>query len=148
MSEASDCPRAVRDWLAASTEISNAVADRIYPDVMPQGVHADRILISQTSFEPADSLGGETGVATSIIQIDYWAEGPNAPQNAYDGGMMIRNRLSGYRGALNEHVTGVCNLISGPRVVASSPTDGSDNHRRRSVVEFQITHTVAVPDFA
>lgn len=149
MSDTSDCPKAVRDWLQASDAISNAVGSRIYADVMPQGETRDRINISKISFTPEYGLAGECGNGTSVIQLDYWSQHKDAVAHVKDGGQMIRNRISGYRGPLNEHVfANSCILLRGPEETASAPTDASGIFRRRSTIDVEIIHTTAVPTFA
>lgn len=150
LDQACDCPAAVRDWLLGSENITNQVANRCYPDgLVPQGEKQDRIVLTEISFTPDMYLGGESGSGETVLQIDYWADGQSKRAKAKLGGELIRNRMSGYRGALNEFVTAACcELIRGPEVVAMSPTDGSASQRYRCSSDYRIRHTTPVPDFS
>jgi hypothetical protein len=138
----------VRDYLAAGVEIANAFGERIFPDGMPQGAAYPAIVISDLSNSPEYSLAGEVGTHTSVITIDCWTDGKGGRERVNRLGEMVRNRLSGYRGALGDGV--YCN---GARMIrnnslAAEPLPGSDQHRRRASMDFEIIHTAAVPDFA
>ena len=150
LDQACDCPAAVRDWLLASDNVTNQVANRCYPDgLVPQGESRDRIVLTEISFAPDMYLGGESGYGETVLQIDFWTDGQNKRAQAKLGGEVIRNRLSGYRGPLNDSMTAACcELVRGPEVVAMSPTDGSASQRFRCSSDYRIRHTTTVPDFS
>ena len=149
LSDQADCPKAVRDFLSGSAELVNLVSSRIYPDHAPEDLNSDFILITESNFTPASGLAGEVGTATSVIQIDFWASGKNGRGRAKEGGALIRNRLSEYRGALNDTIfANGCHFIRGPQILASTPVDKSGVHRMRCSMDVEIIHTVNVPTFA
>lgn len=148
MTDAFDCPTAVRDFLAASLDIAEVVGSRIYADAAPQGEHGDRIIISHLGATPEYSLSGEINRSMTRLQLDFWSEGKEGYGQAKVAGELIRKRLSGYRGMLNETVECFsARFIRGPEILASPPTDGSPIHRRRSSMDVELVHSVSVPDF-
>jgi hypothetical protein len=139
----------IRDHLQESADINDAFADRIYPEVVPQGVAYPFINLSELSNSPEESLGGEIGTHETIITVDAWTDGSGGSAAAKRYGEMIRNMLSGYKGRLGEGVW--CNgahLIRN-QVLASDPAQpGSDVHRRRVSQDYRIFHSADVPSFA
>lgn len=138
----------IRDHLADSVEIANAVGDRIYPDGMPQGSEYPAIVISDLSSTPEYDLGGEVGTHTSVVTVDCWTDGKGGRERVNQLGEMVRNRLSGYRGQLGDGAFCSGAMLIRNNTVAAEPLPGSDQHRRRASMDFSIVHTAAVPDFA
>ena len=145
----------IRDQLIASTAIADAFSDRVYGEVMPQderdsgGVRKllyPCLIINDVSAEPEMYLGGEAGVHMSVIQIDVWTDGTGGKSKANELGELVRNRLSGYRGQFGTGCYGTCRLIRN-NSLAAPPVDGSDVHRRRVSMDFEIIHSADVPTF-
>ncbi len=137
----------IRDHLAGSANIVNDVGDNIFAGVIPQGLVYDKaIIINDLTNGPEMYLGGEAGIHTSHIQIDYWTDGTGGAATANAGGELIRNRLSGYRGQFGTGCYGTSRMIRNDSV-AAPPFDGSDTHRRRVSMDFEIIHSADVPTF-
>ncbi len=136
----------IRDHLAGSAAILDVFSDRMYPDTAPQGVQHPWINISDLSAEPEYSLEGEVGTHTTVIQVDVWTDGKGKRAEAQRLRELIRNRLSGYRGQFGEGCYGTSRLIR-DNVVTSPPVNGSDTHRYRVSMDFEIIHSADVPDF-
>ena len=138
----------VADQLLASAAIVDVVSDRVYPDRVPQGVAYPAIVISDLSNDPEYILTGEAGVHTSIVSIDGWTDGRGGRASINDLSELIRNRLSGYSGTLGTGVTAhSCRMIRN-NTLAADPLQGSDQHRRRASLDFEIIHSAAVPTLA
>lgn len=136
----------VADHLKGSTNIVSAFSDRIYPEVIPQDQRDAEcaMVINDLSNEPEYYLGGEAGLHTSVIQVDVWTDGKGGRARANELGELVRNRLSGYRGTFGTGVYGTSRMIRN-NTVAAPPIDGSDTHRRRVSMDFEIIHSASVP---
>lgn len=141
-----DILRDIRDHLLGSSNITNEFGDRIFDDVAPQGIQYPYILISDMSSDPLEALDGEVGTHDALIQIDVWTDGTGGRGKAKELGEMIRNRLNGYRGQFGDGSYGTAhqrryNALSAP------PLEGSNIHRRRISMDYQIIHSADVPTF-
>jgi hypothetical protein len=138
----------IRDHLVVSTAILDAFSDRIYPEKIPQGRQDayPAIVINDLSNDPEYTLNGEAGLHTTHVQVDVWTDGTGGKAKANELGELIRNRLSGYRGQFGTGVYGTSRMIRND-TVAAPPIDGSDNHRRRVSMDFEIIHSADVPTF-
>lgn len=139
----------IRDHLAGSTAIVNVVSDRMYAESVPQGkgeLDYPCIVINDVSSDPEMYLGGEAGVHTTVIQIDAWTDGSGGKAAINTLSELIRNRLNGYRGQFGTGCSGTARMIRN-NSVAAPPVDGSDQHRRRASLDFEIIHTADVPTF-
>ncbi len=134
----------IRDHLAASSAIVNVVSNRIFADTMPQGTPYPVIIINDLSNTPEYYLHGEAGLHTSHIQIDGWTDGSGGKAEINTLGELIRNRLSGYRGQFGSGCYGTARIIRSD-TLAAPPVDGSDQHRRRASMDFEIIHSADVP---
>jgi hypothetical protein len=143
----------IRDHLTGSTAIVDAFSDRIFPEVVPQELRTSTglkreaypcILISDLTNEPEYDLGGEVGLHTSRIQLDIWTDGTGGKQKLNELAELVRNRLSGYRGQFGTGCYGTAHLRRNDSL-AAPPVDGSNVHRRRQSMDFEIIHTADVP---
>jgi hypothetical protein len=137
----------IRDHLAASTNIYDAFSDRIYPDVIPQDKRDFEcaIVINDLSKTPEYSLIGEVGTHTTVVQINVWTDGSGGKARANELAELVRNRLNGYRGTFGTGSYGTARFIGGGGSTAAPPADGSDMHRRRVSMDFEVIHTASVP---
>lgn len=141
--------RDIRDHLQTDSDVSDAFGDRMYPDVVPQGTAYPYINLSSISNSPEYDLDGEIGTHVSIVTVDVWTNGTGRRAAAERLGDLVRNMLSGFKGQLGtegQWVNG-CAMIRN-NILAGDPLPGSDEHRRRVSMDFQITHTAAVPTFS
>jgi len=138
----------IRDHLAGSVEIANAFGERIHDGAIPQGInYAQAIVINLTFNDPEYYLGGESGTHRSIVQIDVWTDGNGHAVRLNELAELVRNRLSGYRGQFGEGCYGTSRMIRND-ALSAPPVDGSNLHRRRQSMDFEIIHTADVPTFA
>lgn len=136
----------IRDRLEASTAIANEFGERIYADVAPQNVAYPFILLSDLSAQPEYALSGEASAHTSQIQVDVWTDGTGGKQKANELGELVRNRLSGYRGTIGSGAYGTIRQIRSD-TTAPPPLEGSDQHRRRVSIDYEVIHSADVPTF-
>lgn len=139
----------IRDHLAGSIEVHDAFGEHIYDTRIPQKVaYTSALVITIVSQQPEYYLGGEVGTHISQVQIDIWSDGKRSAAGANLLAELVRNRLSGYRGELGEGC--FCNHARIIRYdsTAPEPVDGSNVHRRRVSMDFEIIHTADVPTFA
>lgn len=132
----------------ASEAITSDVGGNIFPDMIPQGTDWETaIVLSDQSAEPDYYLGGEAGRHTAVIQVDYYTKGTNGKYAANNGGELIRNRLSGYRGQFGSGCSGVARLVR-CNTLAAEPIDATDQWRYRVSMDFEINHTATQPTFS
>lgn len=139
----------LRDHLAGSVEVHDEFGTNIYEARIPQNVvYTSALVITIVSQQPEYYLGGEVGTHISQVQIDIWSDGKRGAVHANRLSELVRNRLSGYRGELGEGC--FCNHARIIRYdsTAPEPVDGSNVHRRRVSMDFEIIHTASVPTFA
>lgn len=134
----------IRDHLAGSAAVVDAVSNRIFDEVVPQGVQYPLINLSDLSAEPEMGLGGEVGVHKTQVQVDVWTDGTKGKAECNRIAELVRNRMNGYRGTFGTGCYGVSRMVRS-NALAAPPIDGSDTHRRRYSMDFEITHTAAVP---
>jgi hypothetical protein len=139
----------IRDHLTGSTAIVDAFSDRIFPEELRTSTGLKRevypcILISDLTNEPEYALRGEVGLHTTMIQIDVWTDGTGGKQRLNELAELVRNRLSGYRGQFGTGSYGTAHLRRNDSL-AAPPVDGSNVHRRRQSMDFEIIHTADVP---
>jgi hypothetical protein len=136
----------IRDHLVGSTAIVDAFSDRMFTENAPQGAGYPRLHLNDVSSDPEMYLGGEAGEHTTVVQIDVWTDGSGGKARANELGEMVRNRLSGYRGQFGTGVYGTARMIRN-NSVAAPPIPGSDQHRRRYSMDFEVRHSASVPTF-
>lgn len=140
----------IADHLKGSTDVSDEFGIHFYPDFIPQGISWEQaVVLSDISNVPDYYLGGESGTHTSTMQIDVWTDGKGAKPRERLNTLteLVRNRLSGYRGQFGTGCYGTARIVRN-NTIAAQPTDGSDNHRLRASMDFEIIHTADVPDLA
>lgn len=137
----------IRDHLTNSTAIANEVADRVYADIAPQRTEYPYILLGEVSALPEYHLGGEVGTHTTQVQVDVWTDGTGGRQKANEIGELVRNRLSGYRGQFGTGVYGTSHMTTS-HASSEPPPEGSDQHRQRVTMQFELIHSADVPTFA
>jgi hypothetical protein len=137
----------IRDQLAGSIPILNAFSDRMYPEVIPQGGEYPCIVINEISAAPEYYLAGEVGKHYTQIQIDVWTDGTGGKSKLNELSELVRNRLNGYRGTFGSGVSGTARMTRNDPI-SVAPVDGSDLHRRRQSMDFEIFHSADVPTFA
>jgi hypothetical protein len=69
--------QAIRDELVADATVTNLVAQRIYAQIMPQGVVLPAVLLTVISETPENSVDGSPSsrLVSSLVQADTYAKG-------------------------------------------------------------------------
>jgi len=147
-STASTLELAIRDHLLSNMKINDAVNGRIYLGHVPKHTSIPQRLIIVTDFDrtPIYHLGGETGVASSLVQIDIYATDPGGQRfignNSDSIGEQVRQTFSGFRGLVGQVFFSSCLLEKDSITTQSPERRGSDAWRRRRSMDFEITHTI------
>lgn len=144
------------DHLKGSSAILNAFSNRIFAGIIPQDFRDGAgnktsaypcVLINNISNDPEYILTGEAGTHTTRMQIDAWTDGTGGARKVNELAELLRNRLSGYKGAIGTGMFGSIRQI-GHRELNATPADASDNYPRRISKDFEFIHTADVPTFA
>lgn len=94
-----DVAEGLRAFLLADPAISSKVGgSRIHPVKLPNSVPAGPSVVYNLISESSDRLSsGASGLVTSRYQLDSWA---SSYLEARDLGLLIKDRLNGYRGLM------------------------------------------------
>lgn len=137
--------KAVRDWLTGNTSIADRVSNRIHNGRVPQGGSLPAIVLTTITKDHEYSLANEIGLTEFVMQVDVYGEGPRGPLDVEEISELVRLRLSGYRGQLNDDV-----FCHAARLIRNSesfdkPADASDDWTPRVSMDFSLSLTTAVP---
>ena len=94
-----DIRPALRAFLIADAPIAALVADRVYPNQIPQGVNATCVVYTRVSGRSGHYMGGRDGLAFTRFQIDAWAKDQDAAAALAN---RIKDRLDGFSGVMGE----------------------------------------------
>lgn len=96
----------LQEFLTSSATISGLVANRCYPDILPQNVTFPALTYSQVSGVRVRDLDGPTGRARLRVSISSWSQNYMQAHQLADA---VRVLLDGYAGAVD--ATSVGNVI-------------------------------------
>jgi hypothetical protein len=117
--------------LQADTAIAALVADRIYPETIPQGSVIPAITYTVISGEPRNSLDGFTSKLVNYrVQLDCWCAGY---RDAAALALLLRDRIN----TASTNLTGLC--TSAP--AAADFESETKRHRRNLDASFWHTET-------
>lgn len=134
----------------ANLRIQQVVGNRVFIGRAPQGQRMPYIRLYEVFSEPQKDLQGEIEISRSTIQVDAWADGPNA--------LILTKRLSRHIREtidnLHDEIRsggGSAPLATGGLAVQSCaivrndmlgerPSDGSDNYLRRNSIDIDFIH--------
>lgn len=137
---------AVRDWLIGDVQIVNKVSNRIYPNKIPQEIKSGIcIVLNRISGNHEYDLSNELGIRRFIYQLDIYGDIDTRPAEVEATNELIRLRMSGYRGQLNDDVFCHGLFLQGDDEEAERPVDASDIWQFRQGFDFEIHVTAAVP---
>jgi len=134
-----DIGQAVRGYLAANLGVAALVANRIFPDVLPQGYTiktggAMTYTIIDTVHDHL--INGLAGIARSRIEFAAYAStraGANLIAEA-----VRTSSLQGYTGAMGGVFVESVMLTGGVQTLDERPTDGSQEHRYITIFDYMI----------
>lgn len=92
-----DIRPALREFLLGDSNIGAAVASRVFPIKIPQGVKAANIVYTRISGVGDYDMQGPTGLSGPRYQLDAWA--PLA-DDATALASLIKDRVDGFRGVM------------------------------------------------
>ena len=137
----------IRDFLRDDADITARVAARIYSGRVPQNTNGELLIISGITNIPEYTISGEAGKASHVVQVMAYAATPKA---AFTLAELVRNRFSGYRGALgDDDASSVerCEIVSsGAGEVA--PEDESDIWAFTYRLDFALFEATTIPTLA
>lgn len=92
-----DIRPALRSFLLADPAIAGVVGDRVYPNVIPQGIDAACVVYTRISGEGAYHMRGPSGLSQPRYQIDAWARDIDS---AFGLANLIKARVDGFCGVM------------------------------------------------
>lgn len=122
---ANDVGAGVNAKLLETAAIKAIVADRGYPDILPQNCLLPAYTYTIVSDEPQHHLQGLSGIALARIQFDFYAK-TRKESNALDEA--VRIAISGQRGTWGSESIRTCHAQTGIRGM-DQPIDASDKWR-------------------
>lgn len=134
-----DLQVAVRTFLLTKTAITDLVGQRIYADDLPQSATMPAITTQRISTRHDHQLSDFAGLAHARVQYACFAA---TRQTANAIAEAIRScGIITQKGTLNSvDIRGV-RLVDGPTEYTESPTDGSDEHRYVTALDFEFDYT-------
>lgn len=92
-----DLRMGIRALILGDGVIAGRVGTRVYPLVLPQGEKRESIVYSRISGLGDHHMQGPSGLSRPRIQIDCWAQNPDA---ADELGRLVKERLDGFQGSI------------------------------------------------
>lgn len=140
----------LKTYLAASTDIANLIDDRIERQYVRQDTEYPHLLLTALDdTPPLYHLSGEPDISEFVVQIDAYAiddGGPNGALVAQQLADAVRNRISGYRGAMGNTNVRSCTMLRS-NMLDEEPEAGEQGRVHRVSMDFQIKYQRTVPDF-
>lgn len=137
--------KSVKTFLAASANIANLVADKLYPLQAPQKAALPYIVLDKVSDSPEYELQGESGKSRLVAQVECYGR---TYYEASEVAAAVRNRLSGYGpGLLDDTVYCSKATIVRDNELVEPREEGSDEQTHRVSMDYEIVYGRTVPDF-
>lgn len=115
-------------FLLSKTPVTDLVADRINPDILPQGSAVPAISYRRISTSHGDNiLGSKSGMASMRLQIDVYAA-TRKQANETSEAIRLSGILDVYGDMYSTNVRSV-QVDNGQRHYTEPPEDGSDEFR-------------------
>lgn len=138
-----DVASAVRSYLLnnTGTTLTSIIGDRIYPDAIPQGEVRTSIVynkISTTHEHVTGSSWGLAGMASCRLEFECYASTRSAANNLAD--VLKRSIIGSLRGVYAGINFFDVMIGSGQRTFVDPPTDGSDERRYVTSIEFMVSY--------
>lgn len=89
---------ALRTYLLADSAISDLVGgDRIYPQILPQGMEDDSVAYTRVSEQSDHHMQGPSGLCSGRFQINAWSKNADDACTLAD---LIKARIDGFSGEI------------------------------------------------
>ena len=134
----------IRDFLRDDADITDRVGPNIWDGHAPGYVKGEMLIVSTITSTPVYTIDGEAGKAEHVVQIMAFAARAKA---AFTLSELVRNRLSGYRGAIgDDDASSVerCEIVSGGAGEVA-PEDKSDNWTFTYRNDYALFETTTIP---
>lgn len=123
----SDVAEAVRAWMIEQSDVAELVADRIYPDILPQNPQYPSVVMTKLSVRHEHQLSDLAGLAHARVQFDCYAT-TRAVANQVAEAIRL-TRITAVKGETEGvDIRGV-ELEEGQRNFVEPPNDASDEFR-------------------
>lgn len=133
--------KGVRDFLIADTTLNAEVAGRVFRHRAPQDESKPFVTLQRIGTTRPYHLGNQAAAAQATVQVDIFVEKPNQVDSL---GEHIRDRMSGYRGAMGDETIRGC-TCERDTDLTERPDDASDDWNFRRSFDFRITHVETAP---
>ena len=135
--------KAIHDFLRADAGIEAAVIGRVHEGRLPKEKKLPAIVLTAINTDHHYELANESTVRTPTVQVDVYDSDPQSQHEVI--AELVRSRLSGYQGPLNESIRCDCAVIVRDSELPEAPKDASDNWIRRTSLDFRIHYFAAAP---
>lgn len=135
-----DVASAVRTYLLTKSAITDLVSTRIYPDDLPQAAQMPAIVYNKISTNHEHVTGnswGLAGFAMCRLEFECFSSTRSQANNLAD--LLKSNIIGSLRGVYGGINFFDATVGAGQRTFVEQPTDGSDERRYVSVIEFMIS---------
>ncbi len=135
----------IRDFLRDDVDITARVGPNIWDGRAPEHVKGEMLIIVAISSIPQYDIEGEVGKTFHVIQIMAYAARPKAAFTLFE---LVRNRFSGYRGAIGDNDASSveqCEIIGGQGAGEVKPEDASDLWTFTHGHDFAVIETTSIP---
>ena len=134
----------IRTFLLADTDIAAVVSTRVFGGKVPQGTTGAVIVLRNISGNRHYHLTNEATARESLVQIDCYQSSMTLADALAE---LVRNRLSGYRGAAGSTTVQAATIIS-ERAFREEPQNASDRWIYRSSADYSIIYSTTAPTHA
>jgi hypothetical protein len=131
---ANDIGAGVNAKLLDTAAVKALVADRGYPDILPQGVKLPAYTYSVISDVPSHHMGGISGLSESRVQFDFYA---STRKESNDLAEAARIAIDAQRGTFGSEAVRTCHLENTFRAV-DPPVDASDRWRYITTCDYLV----------
>ena len=135
--------RALVTFLRDSPAVTDITGGRIFPQRAPQGLKLPYVTVSKIGGDAYNDIPGEAGCRQTVLDVTAYASDDSRAEAITEA---IRNRISGYRGEMDELFCHTCSIERPPIESTRRPRDGSDSATYLSSTDYRITHSQAEPD--
>ncbi|MCP5017108.1 MAG: DUF3168 domain-containing protein [Ketobacter sp.] len=134
---------AIYSHLSTKSSITALVSDRIYPQIAPNSAEYPFITYNIVTEDHDHSMGGATGLANLILQLDVWASTVPTQVSLSEA---LRNALDGFKGLMGSEDLDIRNCFLQNRASFFEPrTEGKEIPDYRTTLDFSIWHVETVP---
>lgn len=133
---ANDIGAGLNTHLLAQSAVAAIVADRGYPDVLPEKVQLPAYTYTIVSDDPQHHMDGLAGLSQARVQFDFYAD-TRREANLLDE--TVRIAISGQTGTMGDEEVRTCHAQTAFRGT-DQPVDGSDKWRYFTTRDYLVNY--------